>query len=140
MIRNFHIRFAMILMPFFVMAAMMVPSEAAAQDDRDCICDVVTFNVDINVRCKVTVCVLSPDGPRNCTTIAPGTRAKLRCFPGSTIYILDCRNELVPLYPECTRGIGAGPNCCTVDACFSPDSKCPVINITPSILDVCPCL
>jgi hypothetical protein len=144
MIRYFHLRFATIFAMLLLAAAMVAaPSQASAQDDQLCRCDYITVNVDVNVICKVTVCALTPDGARNCVTIAPGTRARLRCTPGATVYIYDCHNNLVPLNPVtmCERGIGAGPNCCTVDACFDPsDTVCTVITITPSILDVCPCL
>jgi hypothetical protein len=142
MIRHFQLRFVLLCAMLLAAAAMVAPSRAEAQNDVLCRCDYITVNVELGVRCKVTVCMLIPDGTKNCVTVAPGTRARLRCIPGGTIYIIDCRGELVPLNPDgCTLGIGAGGDCCTVDACLAKDANgCLVINIRPSILDVCPCL
>ncbi len=135
-------RSALICAFFLAVVAMLGVSVPAAAQGLECQCDFITINVDKGVQCSVTVCALTLDGARNCTTIAPGTRGRLRCLRGAILYIRDCHNNLVPLNlgAICTRGIGAGPNCCTVDACFGPnDTLCTVLTITPSILDVCPC-
>lgn len=123
-------------------AALALPAPARAQDDIPCPCSTIVITVDATVRCKVTVCTVIGDEIR-CATIAPGTSASVQCTPGAQYYIRDCHNQLVafdPFSDQCVRGIGAGPSCCTVDVC-RVNNGCPaLVSITPSILDVCPCL
>jgi hypothetical protein len=141
MIRN--LRFIVSAALLIALVAMANASHARAQG-LDCRCRSITFSVDSGVACKVTVCVTTPDGARNCVTISPGGLDRLRCIQGATIYFVDCHGNLVPFAPganPCQIGIGVGPHCCTIDACLeTDDAGCTVIHIRPSIVDSCPCL
>lgn len=140
---NHHVqlRFSMVSMVCALLVAAIVsfasPSRAAAQN---CNCEFYTIKVDPNVICNVTVCVLDPAGNVHCVTVLPGGSRVINCVPGGTIGFRTCTG-FVPFTPSpvCHLGIGAGPNCCTVDACLDNSVDCPIINIRPSILDVCPC-
>jgi hypothetical protein len=136
-------RFQSALMGAMLMAliALAAPMRASAQADG-CTCDRIVVNVDLGVQCRVTACEVDPAGARNCVTIAPGTRDKLPCIPGATFGFRDCNGTFVPFTPinGCQLGIGVGPNCCTIDACVAYDANgCLIINVRPSILDICPC-
>lgn len=130
------------LTPIVFAALVAASASVRAQDDNVCPCSSIVISVDASVRCKVTVCTVIGDVIA-CTTIAPGSSASAQCTPGALYYIRDCHNQLVafdPFSAECVRGIGAGPGCCTVDVC-RVGKGCPaLVSITPSILDVCPCL
>jgi hypothetical protein len=142
MIREFNFRSILLCAMLLAGAAMFTPSRAAAQNDN-CVCDWITVNVELAVRCRVTICVLDPAGNRRCVTIPPGTRQRIPCIPGAVVGFIDCTNTFVPFQPGhggCHIGIGAGPNCCVIDACLAYDAAgCPMINIRPSIVDSCPC-
>jgi hypothetical protein len=142
MIRNFRFTSLALCAMLLAAAAMFAPDRAGAQV-LACACDRIVINVDLGVQCRVTVCMVDPAGARNCVTIAPGTRGKLPCIPGATLGFIDCNGVFVPFNPPaggCQLGIGVGPNCCTIDACLTFDpAGCPIINVRPSILDVCPC-
>lgn len=133
---NRILRVNLLLLAVAFMSLAAAP--AWAQND-DCRCDSITINVDPHVICRVTVCWETADEIR-CITILHGTSARVPCIPGAYLAIRDCSGDLVRLnfIDGCHRGIGAGPNCCTIDACWSPDGAC-TLDITPSILDVCPC-
>ncbi len=131
-----------LLAALVALLGLLAPRSVAAQDDLPCPCGQVTVAVDKNVACKVTICVVL-GGKIRCATVEPGASATFACLAGATFNIRDCHGVLVPFDPfagDCVRGIGAGPNCCTVDICTVNDA-CPAqVLITPSILDVCPCL
>lgn len=120
----------------------LATSSALAQGAFDCSCKYVTVNIDPGVLCKFTLCIATPASDQ-CITVAPGSSFRVECHAGLAVSLRDCHGNDIPIVPgrDCQRGIGAGPNCCTVDICTTKDANgCLVINITPSILDVCPCL
>ncbi|HVZ38818.1 MAG TPA: hypothetical protein VHI13_06050 [Candidatus Kapabacteria bacterium] len=142
MMHHLTVRSASIVAALAALILFGLPHNMAAQN-YNCLCDHITINVDLAVACKVTFCVLPPNGAKNCVTIAPGTRGSAPCISGAVLGFRDCHGNLVTYDPTipCQLGIGVGPNCCTIDACASTDvNGCLVINVRPSILDVCPCL
>lgn len=139
MIRRHGLLFAALALT--MLGVLAGPTRGLAQ--INCVCDSITINVDRNVGCKVSVCVLPTFGARICITISPGTRGRLPCIPGAVFIFRDCHGNGVPFTPGpdgCHIGIGVGPNCCVIDACLDNSVDCPVINVRPSIIDSCPCL
>jgi|GEM_PF-3245008 len=147
MITTFRTRCTVICAALIAIAAMFAASPVRAQDDdfSNCRCRYITVVVENGVRCNVEFCIgsLDQDVELKCITIGPGGSTLIPCQPRQAFYIRDCHGQDVLLHPGrfCDLGIGAGPNCCTVDVCYSrTDAGCPLITIRPSILDVCPCL